>query len=339
MEFKFILGVDMSKAFFHYCLMNKQFEIIEQGEVDNHPDAIFDFVFKLLQRTELSKIEDIILVMEHTGIYVQHLTNCWLSKQGRLCMVAATKVSDQLGGNFGWDEKTDELDAQRLAEYGIRYSDQLKLWQARAQNLELLRRLHGQRRRLNDVINILMVPAKESFEFDSAQISASIDENQAQSIKALKADLKKVEGQLKELILNDPELKTLFELITSIDGVGPVTAREVIIATEAFSKFNPDQAKSFARYAGVVPLKKQSGKMKKRAKTSKRANRKIKTVLTMGATSLIGTFSDLGLYYNRKIEQGKPHFSVLNAMRNKLILRIFAVVRNQAIYDKNLNIV
>ena len=58
----------------------------------------------------------------------------------------------------------------------------------------------------------------------------------------------------------------------------------------------------------------------------------------MGATSLIGTPSDLGRFYTRKILEGKQHFSVINAMRNKLILRIFAVVRNQIMYDKNLNI-
>jgi len=327
MEFKFILGIDMSKAFFNYCLKNLNLETVEEGKVDNNSEAIFSFITDLLDRNKALKIEDVILIMEHTGVYVQHLSNCWLSKEGKLSIVPATRVSELLGGACGWDEKTDSLDARRLAEYGGRYSDQLELWQARPQNLELLRRLHGQRKRLNDVLNILKVPAKESREFDSPILGKTISDNQAQSILALKSDLKQVEKQLMQLILDDPQLSTLFELITSVDGVGPVTAREVIIATEAFSKFTPDQPKPFARYAGVVPLRKESGKMKKRARTSKRANRKVKTVLTMGATSLIGSLSDLGLFYQRKIEEGKPHYSVINAMRNKLILRIFAVVR------------
>jgi len=338
MEFKFILGIDMSKAFFNYCLMNAQLEIIEEQKIDNHTDAIFTFITGLLKRYEGLKIEDIILIVEHTGIYVQNLTKCWLGKQGKLSIVPATKVSELLGGTLGWNEKTDVLDARRLAEYGVRYSDQLKPWQARPQNLALLRRLHGQRKRLNQVLNILQVPAKESLEFDTVYLSKNMKDNQAQTVKALKSDIKQIELQLKQLIMNDPQLKNLFKLITSVDGVGPVTAREVIIATEAFSKFTPDQAKSFARYSGVVPLKKESGKMKKRARTSKKANIKIKSVLTMGATSLIGSFSDLGLFYARKTQEGKPHFSVVNAMRNKLILRIFAVVRNGIIYDRNYNI-
>lgn len=338
MEFKFVLGVDMSKAFFNYCLMNKKFEIICEGEIENKVDSIYTFISELLERFQTSNIEEIVLIMEHTGIYVQNLSNCWLSKQGKLCIVPANKISEHLGGKLKWAEKTDRLDARRISEYGLRYSDQLSPWQARGENLELLRALHAQRRRLTDVINILSVPSNESAEFDTVLISQSIADNQATSLQALKNDLQKVEQQLIELINKDPTLSNLYKLITSVCGVGPATAREVIIATEAFDKFKPDQAKAFARYAGVVPLKKQSGKVRRKARTSKKASKKIKTVLTMGATALIGSFSDLGHFYERKIQQGKPHFCVINAMRNKLILRIFAVVRNQVMYDKKLNL-
>lgn len=339
MEFKFILGIDISKENFNYCLRSASFDIIWEGAVDNHPDAIFNFISELMEQTEISAIEDIILIMEHTGIYVQHLANCWLSKSGRMCIVAATKVSLLLDGLIGQGEKTDAIDARRLAEYGIRYSDKLELWQAKDHTLEQLQSIHRQRSRLKQVIHILHVPYKESITFDSVEISANMEDNQLESMKALKNDLKKVEKQLEDLIKNDSVLNSLFKRITSVDGVGQVTAREIIIATDAFKKFTPHQAKSFARYAGVVPLKKESGKMKRKARTSKMTNRKIKTVMTMGATSLIGTLSDLGLFYDRKINEGKAHFSVINAMRNKMILRIFAVVRNQVMYDKNLNFI
>ncbi len=338
MEFKFVLGVDISKDHFNFCLMLSTFDIIWEGEIANQPDAIFQFINQLLKREEVSGIDEIILVMEHTGIYVQHLVRCWSGKSGSLAIEPATKVSEHLGGQLGWEEKTDELDARRLAEYGFRFRDKLNLWKAKPHTLELLQRLHRQRSRLIDAINILEVPIKESHQFDTLAISENLKNNQAQSIKALKGDLKKIEKQLHNLITQDPVLKDLFEQIVSVDGVGPVTAREVIIATCAFTKFTPQQAKSFARYAGVVTRKKRSGKMKKKDRIPNRANKKVKTVLTLGATSLIGTTSDLGRFYNKKIAEGKAHFSVINAMRNKLILRIFAVVRNEVMYDKNLNL-
>lgn len=337
MEFKFVLGVDMSKEWFNYCLMSEKLEIIGEGEVENTPAAIFLFIRDLLQEQAVKSLDEIILVMEHTGIYVQHLVTGWLSKGGQLSLVAAVKVSRLLGGQLGWDEKSDQMDARRLSEYGFRYSDQLELWKVKEHSIQVLKALHSLRKRLLNALNALEVPLNESLCFDTVQVFESIQESCQQSINALRADLKQTEQKMKDLIKKDDRLKTLFDLITSIPGVGSVTATEMIIATEGFEKFKPDQAKAFARYSGVAPLKKQSGKLRKNNRIGKRANRKIKTVLTMGAICLIGTKSELGQYYDRKIAEGKPHFSVVNAMRNKIILRIFAVVKNQTMYQKNLN--
>ena len=53
---------------------------------------------------------------------------------------------------------------------------------------------------------------------------------------------------------------------------------------------------------------------------------------------MAATNGELGIYYQRKRAEGKPFLSVINALRNKIILRVFAVVRNQVMYEKNLNI-
>ena len=338
MEFKYIMGVDMSKQWFHFCVQDRHFQIIWEEQVNNCPDAIFEWISALPQRLDCSHIKDLVVCVEYTGIYVQHLLRCWLSKGGQLAMIPATKVSEQLAGSQGWPEKEDFMDARRLAQYGIRFEDQLQCWQLKSEMLQQLRRLHRQRERLLKVINILQVPLKESLEFDTASISQQMQRNQAGSIKALKADLKKVDKAMNQLIRQDPYFQQLFQRITSVEGVGPVTAREIIISTEAFTKFTPSQAKKYARYAGVVPMKWKSGSsINKRNKAPKRSNQRIKTLLTTGAVSLIQTSGELAQYYHRRREEGKPHLSIINAMRNKLILRIFAVVRNQVMYEKNFN--
>jgi len=339
MEFKFVLGVDISKGWFNYCLMSEDFEIVKEGEVENRPDAISLFISELFVAEGLADMGGTALVMEHTGLYVRHLADGWLGAGGRLSIVPAMKVSRLLGGQSGWDEKSDVIDARRLAEYGFRYSDMLTPWKLPDDAIRILNALNATRKRLLNALNMLKVPLGESRLFDGAEVAEAIGEGCGRAIAALGDDLKRVEEKIRNLVRNDGRLGKLFDLITSVEGVGPVTATEVIIATEGFEKFRPDQAKAFARYSGVAPLKKQSGKVSRRNRTGKRANRKIKTVLTMGATSLIGTKSMLGQYYERRIGEGKPHFSVVNAMRNKIILRIFAVVRNQVTYDKNLNFI
>lgn len=57
------------------------------------------------------------------------------------------------------------------------------------------------------------------------------------------------------------------------------------------------------------------------------ANRRLKSLLHMGALSAIKVDPDLKAYYERKISEGKKPMSVINAVRFKLIDRIFAVTK------------
>ena len=61
-----------------------------------------------------------------------------------------------------------------------------------------------------------------------------MNKNCQASLKAINADLKAVDKQIDELIQQDDRLKELFERITSVPGVGPATATEVIVATDEF---------------------------------------------------------------------------------------------------------
>jgi len=339
MEFKLTLGVDISKEWFHYCLMNDCFEILTEGQVENTPDKIFLFMTQLAQFDRDSILQDILLCLEHTGIYINHLLNCWLSKGCKATVVHAPNVSDNLAGQIGWEEKTDQIDARRLAQYAFRFSDKLTLWKVKEQTLVKLQAFQRQRERLISAIHLLETPLNESKDFDNLETYQALASNQQESMNALKQDLVNLEKAILCLLKSDAYLAQLYKLITSVEGIGPVTAREIIIATTAFSDFLPDQAKSFARYVGVIPKKKESGKsVRKKQKISNRPHKKLKSLLTMGAQSLIRTNSELSIFYHRKIKEGKSHLSVINAMRNKMILRVFAVVRNQSIYQKNLNI-
>lgn len=338
MAFKYMMGVDMSKNWFHYCLMDVDLTIIEEGQITNTPDAIHLFLAELSNQGLSTQATDIFMCVEHTGRYVNHLVNAWLSRGYQLSLIHAPKVSEGLRGKFAWQDKEDALDARRLAEYGIRFQDQLQVWQAKPESLVILQALQRQRERLLLALNTLEVPVKEAKEFETASVYETLKKAQQRSTKALKSDLKSIEIEIEQVIASDGHLKQLFKLITSVEGIGPVTAREVIIATGAFTEFLPNQSKAFARYTGVIPHKKQSGKsVRKKGRIGKQSHKKLKSLLTMGALSLIGNGTELSQYYQRKKAEGKHHFSVINAMRNKMILRIFAVVRNQHIYVENLN--
>jgi len=335
MRFTLALGADMSKDWFNVCLMNKQFEVLFEKQVINRSDEINVFISEILERQDISSIGSLLLCVEHTGLYIQNLVRGWISKGGQLSVVGANQISQSMTGPGGWVDKTDTLDAHRIAEYAVRFSDKLKCYQMKDHSIEMLQRLQRQRTRLLNVLYQLQVPVKESTDFDRTTIVEQIVQNQAGTIAAIKADLKTIEKQIQTQIDRDPYLNRIFKLTKSVAGVGPVTATEIIIATEGFTKFDADQAKKFARYSGVIPLPHSSGtSIRKKRKTTMRANGRLKRLLTMGALSVIQIPGEMQQYYQRKKKEGKHHMCVLNALRNKIILRVFAVVRNDTMYTK-----
>ena len=62
------------------------------------------------------------------------------------------------------------------------------------------------------------------------------------------------------------------------------------------------------------------------------AKKDLKKLLNMGALSAIQYYPEFRTYYDRKTQQWKHPYSVLNAIRNKIALRSMAVVNNQKPY-------
>ena len=55
----------------------------------------------------------------------------------------------------------------------------------------------------------------------------------------------------------------------------------------------------------------------------------------MAAISAIRMAGDLKTYYEGEVAAGKHKISVMSSVRNQLILRVFACVRNNSVYQKN----
>ena len=109
----------------------------------------------------------------------------------------------------------------------------------------------------------------------------------------------------------------------------------MIAKTEGFTAIN--DPRKMACYCGVVPFDHQSGtSIRHRPRVSVFADKTMKSLLHLAAMSAIRLNNDLGKYYKRKVEQGKNKMSVINAVRNKIIHRIFAVIKNQTMYKNDL---
>ncbi len=136
-----------------------------------------------------------------------------------------------------------------------------------------------------------------------------------------------------KLIKEDTGLSRMVKVITSIPGVGKQTAIGLITTTNEFKAIN--DPKKYACYAGVVPFPGASDMFNGRDKVSHLANKKMKTALHMAALSAILYNKDLKNYYERKVAEGKNKMALINAVRNKLIHRIFACVRQNREYENS----
>ncbi|GAB2546457.1 hypothetical protein GCM10027085_42240 [Spirosoma aerophilum] len=113
--------------------------------------------------------------------------------------------------------------------------------------------------------------------------------------------------------------------------MGVTVATEVIITTNEFKDIT--DPKKFACYAGVVPFEQSSGRKRGKPQVSRIANKKVKALLHLAALSASLHSDEFKTYFNRKVAEGKNKMLVLNNIRNKIVLRIFACVRRGQKYE------
>src|ERR1700730_2914318 len=120
-------------------------------------------------------------------------------------------------------------------------------------------------------------------------------------------------------------------IMLSVPGIGKITATFIICCTNNFAiKIT---GKQLSNYAGVVPFQNTSGtSVKGKSRVHFMANKELKSLLTMGALSAIQAYPEFKDYYERKMKEGKKHLQVLNAIKNKMLLRVASVVNQQKDY-------
>ena len=105
----------------------------------------------------------------------------------------------------------------------------------------------------------------------------------------------------------------------------------MLVYTVGFTAFG--SSRQFATYIGLAPFAHRSGtSLNIPARVSFLAHKKLKGDISCGAASAMRFDQQLKVYYHRKIAEGKNKFVVQNAIRNKFIHRIFAVVKRGTPY-------
>jgi transposase len=329
MEFEFFIGIDVSKNKLDLSVQQGKCFLYHQ-EIANEPSAINAFLKELAKRPGFL-LAKAVFCMEHTGIYNNHLLYCLHKKKASIWLEAAIQIKKSMGATRG---KNDKVDSERIASYAYKNRDDVRLWEPKREAVQQLAYLSATRSRLITYRKALKTPQKESSRFIKKDIINMSANSCSSTLKGIAADLAKVEKAISSIITADAELKRLFSLITSVKGIGGVTAVHILTTTNEFKDIR--EAKKYACYSGAAPFVEESGILKGKGRVSHMANKKIKTLLHMAALVAIRYNPELKHYYKRKTEvEKKNKMSVINAVRNKLILRIFACVNQNRKYEIN----
>ncbi|QMI82799.1 IS110 family transposase [Flavobacterium sp. xlx-214] len=321
---KNVIGVDVSKDTLDYCILDvENHSKIGKGTIANEEKAILKWLREF-------DVENTIISFEHTGHYGALLA--WVLEDSKFVyyIINPLDLQRSLGIQRG---KSDVVDAYRIAEYTIGNKHKLSPFKLPSEGLRKLKVLMTARERYVKIA----VQIKNSLKAEEI-LATKVDikklitlENQ--QLNVIEKTIKALEKEMMDILKSIDELQLSYKKITRIIGVGPITALKCIIETDNFMKFT--DARKFNCHCGLAPFPYQSGSsIKGRTKTHFLRDKTLKTILFNAAGSAIQHDPQLRNYYLDKIEKGKHKLTALNAVANKIVLRIFAVVKREEPFVK-----
>lgn len=322
----FFIGIDVSKLKLDVCLVtdpgSKQHKHLI---VSNNAKGIK----QILTAAEAMgfTMEQTLFCFENTGLYSMPLS-CFLSSlKLDYWVVPAIEIKRSKGISRG---KTDKTDARDIAFYAITHLHKAACSHLPEVDILKLQLLYSEREKLINAVQMLKM-SQEADDFLPKEVVREIKRLNVATIKKLQQAQKEIEKKMIGLVKSNEALKHQFDLVTSVPGVGPITAIYLIVVTKAFKSFA--NWRKLACYAGVAPFPYSSGSsVKGKTKVHPLANKKLKALLNMCALNAKRSDNEIRAYYERKTAEGKNPMLVLNAIRCKILARVFATINRQSPY-------
>ncbi len=325
-QYKHFFGVDVSKKTVDIThALGQEFTHRQFTNDDTGMKALMDWLKEINP-----DFSNTLFCMEATGLYCFPLTQFLAANTIDIWIEHAPQIKKANAAARG---KNDKIDSQRIALYATKYPDRIRLWKPAGATLDKIRHLASLRERLVETKKRLVNPINEFEDMGNMAMAKLLTKTIKSSLTAIDKDLKNIESKIIDIVNEDDNLKLLYKLITSVVGIGFVTAINLLVHTNGFTMMK--DVRKLACYCGVAPFEYSSGSsVRGKTKVHYMANKKLKCNLHMASLTAIKLDADLKAYYERKVAEGKNKMSVLNAVRNKLLARVIAVVNKQQEYVK-----
>ena len=330
MKKSLFIGLDFSKATIDVSVIHSdQLQSADYSQFENAKEGYANMLAWIKTLTK-SPAKEWLFCGENTGLYSIGMGECLIRKGLFIWLENPLQIKQSSGIKR---DKNDKVDSREIAIYAYRFQDRARAFQLPDKALKSLELLLSFRERLLSNKHALLVSSVELRRIMQRDTTARfIYEQSKKDVERINKEIKTVDKKMLEQIESDQGLLENYKLVSSVKGVALINTAALLVATLNFTRF--ESSRKFACYAGMAPFGKQSGtSLNTKPRVSNLADKKIKTLLTQAAKCAIRHDPSIRLYYQRKLAEGKDKWLITNNIRNKMIHRIFAVVKNKQPYE------
>lgn len=325
MKKKWFIGIDVSKLTLDIAIYSGKSKLEESDHIHvKNDESGFQMIVEWLKDRQIRRSKCVI-GMEHTGIYSLDISLFLEKKCFDYCLLNPIHLKRSMGLVRG---KNDRVDALRIAGYCYLHRQELIYSHISNSSILKLKDLISERK-----LYVEQAAAHKGIITDRKE-RTGITPREHRSIQAvyyLELQIEEIDKEVCAIIEADPALKKNYKLTTSVKGIGFVNAINFIVHTNNFENFQ--NARQYACYTGIAPFEYSSGtSVRGKTRVNKMGARQVKADLTQAARSVVQHDPQMTAYYVRKRKEGKSHGSVMNAIKFKLVERVFAVVREQRMF-------
>lgn len=321
------IGIDVSSATLDFALLDEKGTHLESAQVGNDRKAVMKLLGQWRKRHGVDPSKSLIC-LEPTGHYTLMLLNLVVEQEWPTWLAHPLDIQQAMGIKR---VKNDKVDALRIAQYARTFREKARLFTAQNLKLDKLKHLLTRRQHLVRVRAMYKKHLSDLNRYMDADIRKVFNQVDKRLIAASDRAVLRIEQLIMAQIRGNEQSSEQYDLLRSIPGVGPQLAAYLIALTDGFHRFT--DPRELACHAGVAPFERTSGSsVRGRTQVSHKANKTLKTLLHMSALVSVREPGELRDYYERKRAEGKKPILVVNAVRNKLVHRVCAVIRKGQAY-------
>ncbi|WP_372360350.1 IS110 family transposase [Xanthomonas axonopodis pv. poinsettiicola] len=262
------------------------------------------------------------VVMEASGSYHEALAEFLHECGYRVCVLNPAQVALYARSQLR-RVKTDRSDAKLIASYGLRHRDQLRAWQPDPPALKTLKALV---RRRDDLLEMLLME-RNRLEVAPADVQPSIQG----LIAHLQARINEIQQAIDDHIDQDPDLRQQRHLLTSINGIGDISAALLLAELGPVSRFA--DAGAVTAFAGLNPRLHESGRYQGKVCISRTGSARLRAGLYMPALVAIRHNPVITALKQRLHARGKHGKQIVCAAMRKLLHLVYGVLKSGTAFD------